>query len=172
MAKPMKQSQKNPQAETTAPAPEGETEGARRATVVSPSGAGVAAPPVDPEVEVPPIRRRFTAAYKLRMVEQVDRCTAPGEIGALLRKEGLYSSHLTLWRRQRDEGALTKLAPQKRGRKAVPVDPSARRVAELERENERLRNNLKQATTIIEIQKKVSSLLGIPLHSTKTSEKS
>lgn len=172
MTKPMKKSDMNPQAETTAPAPEGETEGARRATGVSPSGAGVA-PPVDPEVEVPPpIRRRFTAAYKLRIVEQVDRCTAPGEIGALLRKEGLYSSHLTLWRRQRDEGALAKLAPQKRGRKAVPVDPSARRVAELERENERLRHKLEQATTIIEVQKKVSSLLGIPLQGTTTGEKS
>jgi len=106
------------------------------------------------------------------MVEQVERCTASGEIGALLRKEGLYSSHLTLWRRQRDEGALAKLAAKKRGRKAMPVDPSARRVAELERENERLRNKLEQATTIIEVQKKVSSLLGIPLPSTTTGEMS
>jgi hypothetical protein len=108
----------------------------------------------------------------LRIVEAADRCSAPGETGALLRKEGLYSSHLTLWRRQRDEGALAKLAPKKRGRKAAPVDPSARRVAELERENERLRHKLEQATTIIEVQKKVSSLLGIPLYSTTTGEKS
>lgn len=171
MTKSKKQSNMTPQLEATTPAPEGETEGARRATGVSPSGAGVA-PPVDPEVEVPPTRRRFTAAYKLHIVEAADRCTAPGETGALLRKEGLYSSHLTLWRRQRDEGALKKLAPKKRGRKAAPVDPSARRVAELERENERLRHKLEQATTIIEVQKKVSSLLGIPLNSATTRESS
>jgi transposase-like protein len=150
MTKPMKQNKMTQQ--TEAP---------------TPSGAGDA-PPVDAEVKVPATRRRFTAAYKLRIIEEADRCTAPGETGALLRKEGLYSSHLTLWRRQRDEGALAKLAPKKRGRKSKPVDPSARRVVELEREIEHLRHKLEQATTIIEVQKKVSSLLGIPSFSATT----
>jgi len=171
MTKPMKQTKMTQQAEATTPAPEGETEGARRATGVPPSGAG-GAPPVDAEVKVPATRRRFTAAYKLRIIEEADRCTAPGETGALLRKEGLYSSHLTLWRRQRDEGALAKLAPKKRGKKSKPVDPSARRVVELEREIERLRHKLEQATTIIEVQKKVSSLLGIPSFSAMTGGRS
>ena len=88
-------------------------------------------------------------------------CSEPGEIGALLRREGLYSSHLSKWRRQRNAGALEGLRPKKRGRKARPVDPQAKRVAQLERENERLRRKLEQAETIIEVQKKLSRILGM-----------
>ena len=162
MSNSMNQSTEKQQAEVTTPASAGETEEARRATGVSPAEAG-AAPPVEPEVEARVTRRQFTAAYKLRILEKAERCTAPGEIGALLRKEGLYSSHLTVWRRQREEGALAKLAPKKRGRKNKPVDSQARRVSELERENERLRHQLEQAATIIDVQKKLSSLLGMPV---------
>ena len=91
----------------------------------------------------------------------METCTEPGEIGALLRREGLYSSHLSKWRRQRDAGALEGLRPKKRGRKARPVDPQAKRFAQLERENERLRRKLEQAETIIEVQKKLSRILGM-----------
>jgi hypothetical protein len=138
-----------------------EMQGARRATGVSaPSaGAAVAVAP-DPEVVEKASHRRFTAKYKLQVLEEADRC-APGEIGALLRREGLYSSHLTTWRRQREAGALAALTPRKRGRRGHTVDAHGTRVAELEREVERLRQRLLQAETIIEVQKKVSLLLGI-----------
>ncbi|MBC7322896.1 MAG: transposase, partial [Acetomicrobium sp.] len=105
-------------------------------------------------------RRTFTAAYKLRILEEADACNKPGEIGALLRREGLYSSNLTTWRRQRDEGLLQALSPKKRGRRPTPVNPLARRLAELERENQKLRDQIKKAHTIIEVQKKISELLG------------
>ncbi len=118
----------------------------------------------DPEVPAQAVRRRYSAEYKLEILRQADRCSQPGEIGALLRREGLYSSLLTTWRRQRDEGALEGLHPQKRGRKAVPQNPLARRVAELERENRRLGRRLQQAETIIGVQKKVAEILGIPLN--------
>ena len=113
----------------------------------------------DPEVSAKAKRRRFSAAYKLEVLEKADKCIDEGQIGKLLRKEGLYSSHLSNWRRQRRTGALKALA-KKRGRKAKPVDEEKLR---LERENERLRRKLAQAEQIIEIQKKVASLLGIPL---------
>ena len=116
----------------------------------------------DPEVPAKARRRRFTAQYKLGILEEVDRCTQPGEIGAVLRREGLYSSHLSKWRQQRDAGALAGLTPKKRGRKPRPVDPQAQRVAELERENARLRDKLEKAETIIEVQKKLSQLLANP----------
>lgn len=138
-----------------------ETQGARRATGVSSPSAGtaVAAAP-DPEVVEKAGRRRFAAKYKLQVLAEADRCE-PGEIGALLRREGLYSSHLTTWRRQREAGALAALTPRKRGRKGHAVDVQGTRVVELEREVERLRQRLLQAETIIEVQKKVSLLLGI-----------
>lgn len=106
-------------------------------------------------------RRRFTGSYKLELLRQADACTAPGELGALLRREGLYSSHLVTWRRQREAGALAALAPKKRGRKSRPANPLAARVDELERENRRLRDKLHQAETIIEVQKKLSVVLGL-----------
>lgn len=122
-----------------------------------------AVPRPDPEVSERAARRRFTAEYKLRVLREADACGGPGELGALLRREGLYSSHLTTWRRQREQGSLAALRPKKRGRPGVPPSPLARRVAELERENIRLTHRLQQAETIIEVQKKVSEILGIPL---------
>jgi transposase len=115
----------------------------------------VVPPPVvpDPEVRERASRRRFTAEYKLQILRQADQCAEVGELGALLRREGLYSSHLTTWRRQREQGALVALAPKKRGRPTAPVSPLARRVAELERDNARLERRLKQAEAIIDAQK-------------------
>lgn len=126
------------------------------------SQASSSAPP-DSEVHSKPVRRRFTASYKLRILEEADRCTQPGQIGALLRREGLYSSHLVLWRRQRRAGTLSALSPAKRGPKPEPRNPLAGEIDRLRRDNERLSRRLKQAETIIEFQKKVSEILGIPL---------
>lgn len=120
--------------------------------------------PPDPEVVAKPARRRMTAAYKLRILQEADALTERGQLGALLRREGLYSSHLISWRRQRDQGVLRALEPQKRGRKAHPVDPLARKVAELERDNRRLQKKLEKAELIIDFQKKVAAILGIPLN--------
>jgi transposase-like protein len=142
-----------------------ETEGARRASGVSATGARDV---LDPEVAEKAKRRRFSAEYRLRIVREADSCTEPGEVGALLRREGLYSSLLTAWRRQRDEGALAGLRSKKRGPKAKAVDP---RVKRLERENARLKRKLEQAETIIEIQKKVAGMLGIPLRTSEPDEK-
>lgn len=133
-----------------------ETEGARRATGVS-AGAGDAP---DPEVVAKPKRRRFSAEYRLKILRQADACKVPGELGALLRREGLYSSLLSTWRRQREQGALVALRARKRGPKPKSVDP---RVKELEKQNTRLQRKLKQAEMIIEVQKKVHEILGIPL---------
>lgn len=118
---------------------------------------------ISPEVPAQAARRRYSAEYKLKILAQYDSCKNSSEVGALLRREGLYSSHLTTWRKQRDAGALAGLKPQKRGRKQQEVNPLAREVARLQRENERLQARLKQAETIIEVQKKVSQLLGISL---------
>ena len=104
-------------------------------------------------------RRRFTPEYKLRILEEADRCREPGEIGALLRREGLYSSNLGKWREQRRIGVLSALSAKKRGRK-LRRDPQAERVEKLERENRRLREELRKAHVIIEVQKKVARLLG------------
>ena len=134
-----------------------------RATIsrMPPSPTPAAAVP-DPEVPEKAARRRFTAEYKLRVLREAEGCEAPGEVGAL-RREGLYSSHLTTWRRQREQGMLEALTPRKRGRRAP--HPLSRRVAELERETAHLQRRLKQAETIIEVPKKVSEILGIPLTS-------
>jgi transposase-like protein len=117
----------------------------------------------DPEVSEKAKRRRFSAEYKLRILHEADACTEPGEIGALLRREGLYSSHLGVWRRQREEGTIQGLTPRKRGRRTQLKNPLLKKVVELERENARLKQRLKQAETIIDVQKKVSQILGIPL---------
>ncbi len=109
----------------------------------------------DPEVPEKTVRRKFTAAYKLRILKEADSCTGQGQIGALLRREGLYSSSLTSWRRQVAQG----LIPKKRGPAAQKADPHVRRIAELERENEKLSHKLKQAELIIDVQKKVAELL-------------
>jgi transposase-like protein len=136
------------------------TEGARRATGV-PSMSGPSVPP-DPEVPEKKPRRKYTAAYKLRILKEYDSCTVPGEIGTLLRREGIYHSNINTWIRQRDEGALHGLTPKKRGRKPKQVNPLAREVARLERENKKLSKKLKQAEIIIDVQKKISEILGIP----------
>ncbi len=144
--------------------PPGRREGPTTVSSGVPPLRSIASAP-DPEVPAKAVRRRFTAEYKLRVLREADSCTASGEVGALLRREGLYSSHLTTWRRQREQGALAALTPKPRGRPAVPPHPLARRVAELQRENAHLQRRLKQAEAIIEVQKKVSELLGIPLKS-------
>lgn len=113
----------------------------------------------DPEVVPKAKRRKFSAEYKRRILEEADNCTEAGQIGALLRQEGLYSSHLSTWRRQRDRGLVQALSPKRRGRKRK--DELEREVAKLQRENERLQASLEQAETIIEVQKKLSRLLGI-----------
>jgi transposase-like protein len=146
---------------------EGETEGARRATGVAPSGDDKhnhVSPP-DPEVPEKKLRRRFTAKYKLRILDEADACTEKGQLGALLRKEGLYSSSLTLWRKQRAQGVLTAMSPKKRGRKRIEKNPLAEQVARLQKENQRLKNKLKQAEKIIDVQKKISEILEIPQNS-------
>ena len=112
-----------------------------------------------PEVVPRANRRQFSAAYKLRIVEEADRCTEQGQIGALLRREGLYSSQLSKWRKLRAQGQLDALSPQQRGRKAQ--QPSEVEAARLRRENERLRARLEQAELIIDVQKKLSQLLGL-----------
>lgn len=136
------------------------SEGARRAT--GDSGARAAEVALDPEVTERAKRRRFTAEYKLRILREAAACKRDGDLGALLRREGLYSSHLATWRRQRDEIAKAGLRARKRGPKAKVVDP---RVKQLQRENDRLKQRLEQAETIIAFQKKLSKLLGISLKS-------
>jgi transposase-like protein len=113
----------------------------------------------DPEVAPKAKRRKFSAEYKVRILEEADRCTERGEIGALLRREGLYSSHLSTWRRQRDQGILSGLSPKKRGRKGK--DELEKELAELRRENKRLQARLEEAEMIIDVQKKLSRLLGL-----------
>jgi transposase-like protein len=105
-------------------------------------------------------RRQFSAAYKLAVLEEVDHCSNPGAIGALLRREGLYSSHLTMWRREREAGALAALG-RRRGRRAALTAEQKRLVA-LQMENARLKRELEQARTIVEVQKKLCTLLGLP----------
>ena len=115
----------------------------------------------DPEVEEKKHRRKFTAKYKLDILDQIDKYTQPGQIGDLLRREGLYSSSITNWRRQREHGLLNALSPQKRGRKNIEKSPLSYENARLQKENDRLKKKLKQAETIIAVQKKVSEILGI-----------
>lgn len=124
----------------------------------SASVAPSAAP--DPEVHAVAKRRRFTAAYKLAVLEEADRGSTPGAIGALLRREGLYSSHLTVWRREREAGALAALG-RRRGRRAM-LTAEQKRLAALQTENARIKHELAQAHTIIEVQKKLCTLLGLP----------
>ena len=122
----------------------------------SPTGEREGAVPPDPEVPARHAKRRFTTGYKLEILRKADACTRSGELGALLRKEGLYSSHLVTWRRQREHG----LTPKTRGRKRKAVDP---RLKKLEQENRRLTARLQKTEALLAFQKKVSELLGIPL---------
>ena len=118
----------------------------------SPTGA-------DMEVEARPMRRHFPEAEKRRILKAADQCKQPGEIGALLRREGVYSSSLSKWRRQRNAAELAALAPAKRGPKPDAAAADARRIAELTRDNERLRDKLEKAELVIAAQKKLSALL-------------
>lgn len=117
----------------------------------------------NPEVPDKAVRRRFTAEYKLRILNEADACTDSGSLGALLRREGLYASNLNTWRHQRERGILSGLTPKKRGRKEIVRDPLVGEIEKLRKENERLANRLRQAEIIIDVQKKVSQILGIPL---------
>jgi transposase-like protein len=114
-----------------------------------------------PDSEVKTPRRRFSAKEKLRILEEADACTEPGEIGALVRREGIYSSYLSRWRRARDRGQLDGLSGKKRGPKRTVDQELTEENEALKRENERLRARLEQAETIIEVQKKLSQILGL-----------
>ena len=154
------------------------SEGARRATEVpwgkTPqevnSHQGVAAVLPNPEVPAKAARRRFTAEYKLRVLTLADACNESGCLGKLLRREGLYASNLESWRGQRDRGVLSGLAPKKRGRKGLVHDPLHAENEKLRKENERLTSRLRQAEIIIDVQKKISQILGIPLATPENGE--
>jgi transposase-like protein len=115
------------------------------------------------EVAAKAQRRRFTAEYKLQVLAEADRCRAPGELGALLRREGLYSSHLTNWRAARRQGERAGLSSQRRGPKPRIRDERDARIEALEAELKRWRGRAELAETLVEVQKKVSTLLGIDL---------
>lgn len=116
----------------------------------------------DPEVLEKKPRRKFTTAYKLRILEEFDACVNQGEKGALLRREGLYHSNICTWSRQREEGQLQGLSPKRRGRKPKKVNPLATKVDQLERENRKLVEQLRKAEIIINVQKKISEIMNIP----------
>ena len=121
----------------------------------------------DPEVVAKPMRRQFTAEYRLRIVEEADRCTRPGEVGRLLRREGLYTSHLAAWRKARRNGSLQGLAPKKRGAKPVEHNSLTPKVRQLEAKVTRLEKELATAHTILDVQGKISGLLGLNLNDAK-----
>jgi transposase-like protein len=133
-------------------------EGRESATMAAESGS----PVPDPAVSEHPVRRRFTAEYKARILREADR-TEAGQLGALLRREGLYASHLTTWRRQRDVATKAAFAGKRRGPKPVAEDPLAADNRRLRLENEQLTLKLQQAETIVEVQKKLSEVLGFSL---------
>jgi transposase len=116
----------------------------------------------DVQVAAKPQRRSFTAEYKRRLLKEADACTTPGAVGALLRREGLYSSHLVEWRRARARGELAGLTPKKRGRKPTPVDPRDRKIAELERQLAQMTGRAERAEALVDAQKNLAALLGRP----------
>jgi transposase len=138
---------------------EGKAPAVEDAAVAAPKPPAPSVPVVDSEV-VLARRRSFTAEFKRQVLTEADACTEPGEVGALLRRHGLYSSHLTDWRRQRDEGALAALGPKRRGRKPATKNPLAAEVARLEQENRRLLARAERAERLVELQKKVAELFG------------
>jgi transposase len=147
-----------PPSPTVLVSPGAERSEAERSDAERSAAPGETKTPPDPEVVARAVRRQFTADYKKRILAEADSAKMPGDIGALLRREGLYSSHLTHWRQQRDLG----LTPHRRGPKPQN-DPLAEEVRKLKRQNGQLTQRLAQAELIIEVQKKVSLLLGIPL---------
>jgi transposase len=158
------------QAESAAPQRrEGERSEPDRSGGAADSGGPALAPIPNPEVPAKPKRRQFTAEYKRFILDAAEACRDEGAIGALLRREGLYSSHLTTWRRQREQGEREALAPKKRGRKST-ANPLEEENQRLRAENTRLSRRLEQAELIIDVQKKVSALLGISLPEVKGGE--
>jgi transposase-like protein len=158
------------QAELAAPQRrEGERSEPDRSGGAANSGGAAPVPIPDPEVPEKPKRRQFTAEYKRSIVAQAEACRDDGSIGALLRREGLYSSHLTTWRRQKEQGELEALTPKKRGRKSTAT-PLTEENQRLRKENARLSRRLEQAELIIDVQKKVSALLGISLPEVRSGE--
>ena len=116
----------------------------------------------DVQVAAKPRRRTYTAEYKRRILKEADACRTPGAIGALLRREGLYSSHLVQWRRARGRGELAALTPKKRGRKPMPVDPRDRKIAELQRQLAQMTGRAERAEALVDAQKNLAALLGRP----------
>lgn len=140
----------------------GASQGARRATEDAPGSARSPNPAgSDCEVVARARRRHFSNADKRRILQAADRCTKPGEVGALMRREGVYSSSLSTWRRQRDAADLVALAPQKRGPKADPAQIEARHITQITRERDHLQVQLDKAHLVIEVQKKVAALLAL-----------
>lgn len=137
-----------------------ETSRSAGATIPAAAPATPGSATVSPEVSSKPLRRRFTAAYKRRVLQEADQC-GPGGIAALLRREGLYASNLTNWRKQRESGEIAGLEPRKRGKKPVPRNPLANENERLRRENARLQKRVRQAETIIDVQKKLCDVLGL-----------
>jgi transposase-like protein len=128
----------------------------------------MAVTPEDVQVAAKPQRRSFTAEYKRQILKEADACTTPGAVGALLRREGLYSSHLVEWRRARTRGELAALAPKKRGRKPTRVDPRDRTIAELARQLAHLTGRAERAEALVEVQKNLAALLGRPATSAQS----
>lgn len=155
------QSKASMHAVDTLPDP-GAAQGARSATEDAP-GSALPAAPADTNSEVVPQarRRHFSNADKRRILAAADRCTKPGEIGALMRREGVYSSSLSTWRRQREAADLAALAPQKRGPKIDPARLDALQIAQLTRERDKLKVELEKAKLVIAVQKKVAALLAL-----------
>jgi len=145
----------------------GASQGARRATEDAPGSAAPSPRPGTDSEVVPRARRRhFSNADKRRVLEAADRCTKPGEIGALMRREGVYSSLLSTWRRQREAAELVALAPLKRGPKADPHRAETLHIAQLTRERDNLKSRLDKALLVIDVQKKLAVLLGNPIDDT------
>ena len=148
----------------------GASQGARRATEDAPGSAKQDAPVgTDSEVVAHAQRRTFSPAQKRRILEAVELCARPGEIGALMRREGIYSSSLSTWRRQRDAADLAALAPQRRGPKIDPHRAETARLAQLTRERDNLKSRLDKALLVIDVQKKLAALLGNPIDNTELS---
>jgi transposase-like protein len=167
----------SPASPTVLPAAERREDERSEADRSSAVGKTVAPPPAapgrpDPEVVADARRRTFTAEYKLRILAEADAAAAhPGAIGALQRREGLYSSHLVTWRRERREGMLKGLTPQRRGPKSKR-NPQEDEMQKLRRENQRLTEELRKAEIIIDVQKKVGTLLGWSLPKADPEEQS
>ena len=152
---------------------EGERSEPERAGGASPAGGKTSESrngTMDSEVSAKVSFRRYPASYKLKILQEVERCTKPGEIGALLRREGLYSSLLSSWRRQREAGEFDGLADKKRGRDGAAREKLTTENKRLRRENQRLESRLRKAELVLDIQKKTSELLGIPLNSPELDE--